>query len=184
MQTARSGRYAILGRPAFITDELLDAVAREARDLRSSAEATGPERGQAGQLTASPGPLARRLVVHRGWRALCRDAFGYEPQKPFHAAYLYYDTPGAGIVPHVDDPAFAVNLLFMVSRRCTGEQRSATVLHPAGSDVVRVVLEPGEALLLEADGLVHAREPMQAGEDVTLLSMGFQSPMTAYESPT
>lgn len=173
MAAARSAGYAVLGRPAFVSEERLEALAGEARELRAGAEPAGHGAGQAGQLYADPGPVARRLVVDPGWGELCRQALGFERRPPYTAGYLYYERPGAGIVPHVDDPDFAVNVIMVVARSTSAGARSATVLHPAGEPPVRVVLEPGEAVLLEADGLVHAREGMRAGERVTVLSMGF-----------
>jgi hypothetical protein len=176
MAEARSGRSALLGRPPFLTDEWLQRLAEEARSSRATAEPTGANAGQAGQHYASPGPAARKLVVHRAWRELIARELGLEPQPPFHAGYLFYDQAGAGIVPHVDDPEFAINVILMVSRSPSGSEGSATVLHPPARAPERVVLAPGEAVLLEADGLVHAREPMRDGERVTVLSMGFTRP--------
>jgi hypothetical protein len=173
MAAERSAGYAVLGRPAFLTDERLEALVQEAGELRATAEPAGHDPGQAGQLYADPGPVARKLVVDKGWGELCREALGFERRPPYTAGYLYYEQPGAGIVPHVDDPSFAVNVIIVVSRQASEGQRSATVLHPAGQSPVRVVLEPGEAVLLEADGLVHAREGMREGEQVIVLSMGF-----------
>jgi hypothetical protein len=173
MAAARPARYALLGRPPFVSDERLAALAAEARDMRGEAKATGSDPGQAGQLLAGPGPVARALVLDKGWNELCREALGCERRSPYSASYLYYEQSGAGIVPHVDDPDFAVNVIMVVSRSTGGDERSATVLHPAGARPVRAVLEPGEAVLLEADGLVHAREPMHPGERVTVLTMGF-----------
>jgi hypothetical protein len=173
MAAARPAQYALLGRPPFLTDERLAALVQEAHDLRAEAEATGQDPGQAGQLHADPGPVARALVVDKGWNELCRQALGFERRSPYTAGYLYYEQSGAGIVPHVDDADFAVNVIIVVARSAGGDERSATVLHPAGQPPVRAVLEPGEAVLLEADGLVHAREPMQPGERVTVLTMGF-----------
>jgi hypothetical protein len=175
----RSPGYALLGRPPFLTDEWLERLAEEARALRPEAQPTGTNEGQGGQHYASPGPAARKLVVQRGWRELIARELGCEPVPPYHAGYLFYDRPGAGIVPHVDDPEFAINVILMVSRSPTGSQASATVLHPPDGPPQRVVLAPGEAVLLEADGLVHAREPMREGERVTVLTMGFTRPRTS-----
>jgi hypothetical protein len=176
MAAVRSAGYAVLGRPAFLTDARLEALVAEARELRAGAKPAGHDPGQAGQLHADPGPVARKLVVDEGWNELCQEALGFERRPPYTAGYLYYEQPGAGIVPHVDDPDYAVNVIVVVSRQASRGQRSATVLHPAGQSPLRVVLEPGEAVLLEADGLVHAREPMREGEQVTVLSMGFARP--------
>lgn len=171
----RSSRHALLGRPTFLTDAWLLRLAQEARDLRAGAEPS-PHAGKAGQRFASPGPVARRVTAHPGWRTLMRRELQGEPRPPYHAAYLYYDQPGAGIAPHVDDPEFAINVILMVTRTPSGEDGSAIVLHPPGRAPLRTVLQPGEAILLEADGLVHAREPMKRGERATILSMGFSRP--------
>jgi hypothetical protein len=174
----------VLGRPDLVTEARLDELVREARGLRATAEATGSHPGQAGQRYAPPGPVARALVLDRGWHTLARRELGVELQPPYHAGYLYYDEQGAGIVPHVDDPEFAVNALLVLSRNVSASRGSATVLHPADADPLRVVLEPGEAVLLEADGLVHARERMQPGEQVIVLSMGFSRVESSAQSPT
>jgi hypothetical protein len=176
MAAVRPGRHALLGRPPFIDDDRLAALVQEARALRADAQPTGDDPGQAGQFYASPGPAARALVVERGWREIFRRELGFAPRSPYHAGYLYYDRPGAGIVPHVDDPEFAVNVLLMVQRSNGASQGSATVLHPPEAAPLRVVLAPGEAVLLEAAGLVHGREPMAPGEQVTVLTMGFSRP--------
>lgn len=173
----RSGRSARLGRPPFLSGEWLARLEEEARASRAAAEPTGAHAGQAGQRYASPGPAARKLVVHRGWRELIARELGVEPTPPYHAGYLFYDEAGAGIVPHVDDPEFAINVILLVSRSPAGSEGSATVLHPPDGPPQRVVLAPGEAVLLEADGLVHAREPMRDGETVTVLTMGFTRPV-------
>ncbi|MEA2195012.1 MAG: hypothetical protein QOG42_1446 [Solirubrobacteraceae bacterium] len=178
MASTRSGRFALLGRPPFVSDARLAELEQEARTLRAGARPGSDDPGQAGQFSAPVGPAARALVRDRGWHAICRRELSFEPRPPYYASYLYYDRPGAGIVPHVDDPEFAVNVLFMVSRSgpAGGGAGSATVLHPPGEEPLRLVLAPGEAVLLEADGLVHAREPMAPGERVTVLTMGFSRP--------
>jgi hypothetical protein len=168
-------RYALLGRLPFLHDEWLRRLQQEAAELRPPSEG-------AVRHFASPGRIARKVVVHRGlWQAL-RRALGHEAAPPFQAGYLYYDRPGAGIEPHVDVPEFAINVLLMISREPDQADGSATVLYPPDQPPVRVVLAPGEAVALEADRLVHSREPMHDGERVTLLTMGFrrgQSPRTA-----
>jgi hypothetical protein len=170
----RPSRHAVVGRPAFLTDRWLARLVAEADALRAVSEPTGSHKSQAGQRIAAPGPAGTTFVRHRGWRELLGETLGFEPQPPYHVSYLYYDTPGAYIAPHVDEPNFAVNILVVLERNPLGEASgSATVLHPPGQEPVRAVLQPGEAVVLEAEGLVHSREPVREGESVTVMTIGY-----------
>jgi hypothetical protein len=172
----RPSRFSIVGRPAFLTDRWFERLVAEARALRAGSRPTGSHKSQAGQRIATPGPAGTTFVRHRGWRELLWETLAFEPQPPYHVSYLYYDTAGAYIAPHVDDPDFAVNILVVLERSPLGDAGSATVLHPPGREPVRAVLQPGEAVVLEAEGLVHSREPVCEGETVTVMTIGYARP--------
>ena len=170
----RSSRYVLLERPGFIDQERLDRLVAEARAQRGDATFIEGQVGQAGQGHGMPGPVARRLAVDRGWRRLLEPVLGGGPRLPCTAGYLFYERPGARISPHVDYPNFAVNILVLLEHEGPpGGARSALVVHPAARPPVRVDLSPGEAIALEAYGLVHEREAMRDGERLTMLTLGY-----------
>jgi hypothetical protein len=170
----RSSRYALLGCPGFIDKERLAQLVEEAQTQRGDASFIEGQVGQAGQGHGMPGPVARRLAVDRGWRRLLEPTLGGGPRLPCTAGYLYYERPGARISPHVDYPNFAINILVLLEHEWPpGATGSALVVHPAGNPPVRVNLAAGEAIALEAYGLVHEREAMCEGERLTMLTLGY-----------
>lgn len=90
------------------------------------------------------------------------------------ASYLYYDRAGLGIRPHVDTEVFSVNLMLMLRHAHTpGVEPSATVVFPAGRHAEHYRLQPGEVMLMHGSSVIHTRSPVQPGEDIHLLTIGF-----------
>jgi hypothetical protein len=75
--------------------------------------------------------------------------------------------------PHPDDPEFAVNIFVWLSRAVPpGQARgSAFLAYRRDGTVERHELLPGAAIAVEAQGCVHGREPLVAGEHVALPSI-------------
>ena len=170
----RTSRYVLLGRPPLIGGERLSRLIAEARAQRAEATFVDGQDGQSGQGHGPPGPEARRLAADRGWTRLLEAVLGGGPRLPATGGYLYYEQPGARISPHVDYPNFAINLLVLLEHESiAGEPRAALVLHPPDSSPVRVLLAAGEAVALEAHGLVHEREAIREGERLTMLTLGY-----------
>ena len=142
----------------------LAALRREAAaGLAIGRRASGTRPGEAGVALA----VDRRFIAAIG-RALGRDlAPGYV------AKLLYYTKPGDYVWPHPDDPRYAVNVLIALdAARAPGRRRgSALLTYRAGGRAERHEIRPGTAVAFEASGLVHAREPLVAGEHVALLSI-------------
>jgi hypothetical protein len=121
----------------------------------------------------TPGPAGRNLAVDRQLIARVGKALGRRFKAGYMGRYLYYTRPGDHIWPHPDDPKFAVTLLICVRHDgpANGADRSAFVAYLPNGSVKRFHMTPGSAVALEP-GLIHAREPVQPGERVALLSIG------------
>jgi len=165
---------AYFGRPAFMTDEILDALSRESVAMR---------------------PLASRLFDQMIVRvdnptdtALCErfasseDLFGLVTEhagacsRSFVTSYIYYDVAGDCSQPHVDN-AFTA-LTAMVSLKTPPGFRpprsSATRLYFPGGKAVDYHLEPGQILLFPGCCILHGRTPVSEGEAVSSLLTSFR----------
>ncbi|WP_150123925.1 hypothetical protein [Methyloversatilis sp. RAC08] len=95
------------------------------------------------------------------------------------ASYIYYDGEGHGLDPHIDTEVYEINVIVMLEHvlPVSGEPSHLLIYE---NDVVpnRVLLVPGEVLILNAGSVVHAREDMARGEKVSILTVGF-----SYELP-
>jgi hypothetical protein len=155
------------GRPEFMTDELLARLQREADDGRS--KAIRHDR----YFLGYGGPVADKLAMSGELVDLVsRHTTRMAPTGI--ASYLWYDEPGCGLDPHIDTETFTLNGIIMLRHTYMTEPPSALQLYPPDQPPERVLLAPGEMLLLYAGGTVHAREDVKAGESVSLLTVGFQ----------
>ena len=156
-------RVQPLRRLACVQRGVLARLRREAAaGLRIGRKASGQR----------PGPDGRNLAVDAKLRALVGKAVGKDLVPAYSAKYLFYTRPGDHIWPHSDDPKYPVTLLICVDRkRPRGARGGAAFLayRPDGR-VERYEMRPGDGIAFDA-GLVHAREPMRAGERVALLSI-------------
>jgi hypothetical protein len=165
---ASQGTVAYTGRPIWLTEQSLDELAAEATALRGTAE-------QNRQL---------QFGARAGQRAL---AFGRSPEilgligeftsrqcSCQEGTYLYYERPGAGIVPHIDRPDFTLQILLMLRHTGYAEKRSALAIFPDGpKSAVYFPLEPGELILFRAASVTHGRTATAEGEFVNLLGLGY-----------
>jgi len=165
-------RYALLGRPAFIDRDRLALLVAEARELRSTAQRLEGVEGVRA-VAFDPGPAARRLAVDRELTRLVERELGIPPRPPRQASYQYYDSPGAGLRPHLDKWDVVVSMVVMLEHEPGPDNgASAFVFHPADGPPTRVKLRPGEVIAFEGRGLVHERERVREGERVTILAIG------------
>ena len=159
---------ARLGRLSWLRDEDL-AV------LRVESQAGAPTARDASGRR--PGPMGRRLAVDSRLTRLVGAALGQKLQPGYEAKYVYYTKRGDFFWPHPDDPFYPVTVLVCLEhQRPAARARPSAFLayRPAGT-MRRYELRPGEAVAMQSQGLVHGREPMAAGERVTLLSIAFAS---------
>jgi hypothetical protein len=153
-----------LGRLDCVEPQRLAVLRREAaRGLAVGRRASG----------LRPGREGRRLAVDPSLMALVGGALRKGVAAGFQARYLFYTKPGDHIWPHPDDPKFSVSVLLCIEHELApGRSAGSAFLayRPDGS-IERHELSAGRALAVEP-GLVHAREPVQPGERVIMLSIG------------
>ncbi|MEO8181036.1 MAG: hypothetical protein ABI895_19545 [Deltaproteobacteria bacterium] len=156
------------GRPAFMTDGLLQSLQEEMEVERPAAIIQ-----RWGQLVSAGGPIAQGLAQSPETRRFVEELVG-PVAKVGIASCLFYDSPGASIKPHVDTDVFSVNANFMIRHGGSGATTSQLWTYPVGGQPHPIPLEPGEMVLMYADCVVHARTPLSAGETVRTITVGFQ----------
>lgn len=161
---------ARIGRVAFIGEEYLHDIVREAAERERTAHRTGPHELSPG------GPVAERLADDTRLLAVASVAISADLQATGISSYLYYNREGDHLYPHVDTEIFAVNVILMVEHDppAAGGDGSALQVFADSGAPERVVLKPGEAVVLQAGGTVHGRETIAPGERLTILTIGFQ----------
>jgi hypothetical protein len=153
-----------LGKLPWLDSRALAALRRESLGHAVAGEPPRPAR---------PGPRSRRLAVDRRLMTRVSRALGRRSKPGYEARYLLYRRAGDYFWPHPDDPEYAVNVLVCLERQLPEGQTSgsAFLAYSADGSMRRFELNAGEALAVEARGLVHAREPLAQGERLTLLSI-------------
>ena len=145
----------------------LAALAREARRAsRPDCDATG----------ARPGLSGRHLAVDPRLAAAVGRALGESLEPAFIARYVFYGRPGDYFWPHTDSVLVHVNVFICLEHHMpAGASRpSAFVAFRANGRAERFELSAGDAIAAHTQGCVHAREPLQDGERVTLLAIALK----------
>jgi hypothetical protein len=157
------------GRPEWLTDEILEELRAEARRRRG--QASDVER----QAHARVGACGSRFASSREMLRLI--AVSVRPACPTgNANYLYYDSPGSGIDPHIDSVDFPLQVLLMIDHHGFTNQRSSLVIFPNGPrDPVPIVLDPGHLVLFDAASVYHGRTSVSPGERLVLLGAGYRA---------
>ncbi|MFC5473119.1 hypothetical protein [Paraherbaspirillum soli] len=165
--TIPANGIAYRGSPAWVTADLLLKLQEEAHSRRDQPlDRMDHFLGCGGQvadaLSVSP-ELVEFVAEHVG------------PVSPTGiASYLYYDQAGLGIRPHVDTEVFSVNLILMLRHEYeAGSEPSATVVFPARSEPEAYRLQIGEVMIMHGSSVIHGRSLVQQGEDIHLLTIGF-----------
>lgn len=154
------------GRPEFMTDELLDMLDAESRHLY-------PESERFTDHLVSTGQKAAKLVAFsEQLRDLVSDGAGAVVPTG-KTNYLYYDTEGMGIEPHIDNHEFPLNTILMLDHKHI-DQPSCLVLYPKDREPIRLDLKRGELIIFYADSVMHAREKMKKNEIVRIVAFGFK----------
>ena len=61
----------------------------------------------------------------------------------------------------------------MLEHKWSAEPPSSLVIFPPHREPERLLLEPGEIVILFAGSIAHGRERMKPGESVAILTFGF-----------
>jgi hypothetical protein len=87
------------------------------------------------------------------------------------ATYIYYKGIGSGLDPHLDADSFTVNFILVLEHQYKKDP-SHLVIYGPDSEPERILLKPGEAVILYAGSTIHARQDLKEDERVTLLTIG------------
>lgn len=125
---------------------------------------------------ATPGLSGRRLAIDPRLAAIVGRALGERLEPAYIARYVFYSRPGEYFWPHTDSPLVHVNVFVCLEHHVPdGVTRpSAFIGYRADGTAERFEMRPGQAMAAHTQGLVHAREPLQDGESVTLLAIALK----------
>ncbi|GAA2268193.1 hypothetical protein GCM10010145_48380 [Streptomyces ruber] len=162
-------------RPRWATREL---CARLRADCATSAERSGVVRKDKRNAPVGQDCLAE-LFDTLGLLAGVQALVGEASLIPVAASYIVYDGPGSLLQLHLDRPTFGdITLLLRLddtdAAGPAGQRSSTLFVTPEGYR--REPLGTGESLVFDGTSTLHGRTALTAGEEVTLLSIGFQVP--------
>lgn len=127
-----------IGRAPFFTDDDIEALDIESKKYRLQANRFH------NHYVASDAPVAKEIALSSSISEFLTSKVG--PVLPTNKAnYLYYDSPGLGIDPHVDKDVFSLNVLTMLEH--SGARQSVLKLYPNGTSPITLELQPGESLV-------------------------------------
>lgn len=155
------------GRPAFLTQDILEELQADAAEARRSAIQLK------WRALARTGRVATQFALSRPLIDVVKTHAG-NCESTARAAYVYYDSPGHGVYPHVDASSYALTALFMVRHDYCDAPQSHHLHFLADGRTERIDLQPGEMLLFYGGCVVHARTPVVEKEAVVVLTAGFR----------
>ncbi|ALV07413.1 hypothetical protein [Roseateles depolymerans] len=157
------------GRPACVTDIVLASLQEESRCTREIAKPTDR------YLLGCGGTVADQFALDRDLKRFVQDLYpGVEPTGV--ASYIYYDGQGHGLDPHVDTEVYEINVIVMLEHlHPVDAEPSHLLIYEDDVSPRRILLAPGEVVVLNAGSVVHAREDMKPGERVSILTVGFSN---------
>lgn len=162
------GHVQYFGRPGWLDDEILKGLVSEADESRPSAL-----ENRRGQFGARAGKLAAQFAGSGPVTAFL-ERFAKSGMTCGESTFLYYESVGSGIVPHIDRPEFEYQILLMLRHTGYGARRSSLAVFPDGPKSGRFFpMEPGELVLFQAASVIHGRTDTTDGEVVNLLGLGF-----------
>jgi hypothetical protein len=159
---------AFKGKLPWMTADLLVSLQRESeQELNASMDRTD-------HLLSCGGAIADRLAIDNKVIAFVSKFAGGAVRATGIASYMYYKTAGSGIKPHIDTEVFSLNLMLKLKHQPPHNGLpSTTIVFPASACPEKHHLPVGEAMLLHGSAVLHARTPVGVGEDITLLTIGF-----------
>jgi hypothetical protein len=155
-----------MGRPDFLTDNVLEVLQSEAELYRKEAVRFHSH------LVVTDAPEAKKISKSKALSGLI-SGVTKGVVSTGKANYIYYDEAGMGIEPHIDNEDFSLNVILMLKHK-HADARSALVLYPYNRDAEKIFLKPGEMIAFFADSIIHAREKMSVNEQVTISAFGFK----------
>ncbi len=155
-----------MGRPDFITNDVLERLQHEAENCREQAVKFHSH------LVVTDAPGAKKISRSKALASLI-SGVTKGVVSTGKANYIYYDEEGMGIEPHIDNEDFSLNVILML-KHTYADSKSALVLYPYNREAEKIFLKPGEMIAFFADSIIHAREKMSVNEEVTISAFGFK----------
>jgi hypothetical protein len=163
----QSDTVLYLGRPEFLTDELLRALQAEAVASKAGAMVIHH------WCVADLGQAANRFVESAGLRTLVSRLAG--PMAPTgHGKYVYCDEELSGVGVHLHTQPFAVNVELKLAHEHPSGDPGQLVLWPPYGEQQRFDVWPGEMVLWFNGTVPHTREEPRPGESMTAVSVFFE----------
>jgi acyl-CoA synthetase (AMP-forming)/AMP-acid ligase II len=156
-----------VGRPAFVTEDLLAALRAEAARQRPAAVF------EQNCLMARPGPVARRLAALEELRTLLA-GLGQRAEPVGTGKYVYCDGTARGPGEHLHTEPFVLNVELSLEHDRAGAEAAQIVLCPPWEEARPVHTEPGDMVVWFAGSVPHARDEMSPGQSLTAISMFFE----------
>ncbi|MDB5141175.1 MAG: hypothetical protein JWR12_3091 [Mucilaginibacter sp.] len=159
---------AYIGRPDFMTNELLSSLQDEARSVRPFATKFDEH------FLGRGAPIANELSTSKMLLNFVLSHTG-EVKSTGVASFLFYDEEGQGIDPHIDTDIFSLNVILMLSHEDQNNpnHNSALFVFPPGEKPERIDLNPGDMVIMFAGSIAHGRQRMKKSESVSILTFGF-----------
>lgn len=155
-----------LGRPAFISDLLLEQLLMEARRER-------PESTENKRATGSAGAVLAGLAVSRQLREAVSKALGVAVVPTYDALYEY-DPPCSHTGTHLDAPGFEFTFHLQLEKTGAGPA-SVLIVHEAGQAAPRRLrIQTGDGVVIAGRGTIHSWAPLGADESRILTAIGFK----------
>jgi len=131
----RTDGVLYIGRPSFLSDELLTAITDELEAKRVSAK-----HDRWGQFLGKPGPHVRSLLSSRMLGEFVESFVG-QTCVDRRASCIYYDRAGAHIRPHVDTDHYGVNANLLV-KHSGANLKSKLIIYTVGGEPKEMLLKP------------------------------------------
>ncbi|HEX8614126.1 MAG TPA: hypothetical protein VF800_22850 [Telluria sp.] len=165
---------AYLGRPQFMTDELVQGLRDEARQFRCYARENYDQFIATIDTPAEDALCERLASSEQMLRLVTRHAGACVPS--YITSYIYYDAPGHCSKPHVDN-AFT-SLTVMIGLRHDHDDAatpgSASIVYWQDSAPMAYRLAPGELAVFFGSSVLHGRSPVGPHETVHSLLLSFR----------
>ena len=163
-----SDGIAWIGRPDFLSDELLASLIEESINLRPHATRFDNHYLGAGA------PIANKFAISKELTDFVQEKAGRVIPTGV-ASFLYYDEDGCGIPPHIDTDIFSLNVILMLHHNHKDiENPSNLMVFPANEAPKKIKLIPGEIIIIFSGNIIHAREPVKKDESISIITFGFK----------
>jgi len=172
----RIPRYglAYLGRPNFVTDEVLKKLNEESDIFRCDAK-LNLNQYLAQVETDDNQTYCEKIAASKELRELVQGHAG--PSLPsFVTSYIYYDEPQQFSRPHVDNAFTSITAMMCLSQKSSApdSETSSSFIYWPDSKRFNYRLKPGEVSIFFGASVLHGRTMVSSDEKTKLLLISFR----------